>query len=176
MLLRCFVIVGPRNGLQIDYSDQDPRPARRPSARRPLNIQAFMALGEMHQLRRHGGQRGQAGRFPAPAGIFIAKVPEPPAGSPRLLREPTMFRPPGGDDTKFRWDETVFRTGEDIRKPALDTNRPSNEGPQRPMTGDRHNQSSFSRRPWRVCRRRHRRSPRLRAEGRSQCYGAAGQK
>jgi hypothetical protein len=42
---------------------------------------------------------------------------------------------PGGDDTKLRRDETVFRTGEDIRKPALDTNRPSNEGPQRPMTG-----------------------------------------
>jgi hypothetical protein len=48
-----------------------------------------------------GGRRGRAsckpgaGRFPAPTGIFIAKVPEPPAGSPRLLIEPTMFRPPG---------------------------------------------------------------------------------
>ena len=51
-----------------------------------------------------------------------------------------------------------------------------NEGPQRPMTGDRHDQSSFSRRPWRVSRRRHHRSPRLRTEGLSQCYGAAGQK
>jgi len=35
---------------------------------------------------------------------------------------------PGGDDTKLRRDETVFRIGEDIRKPALGTNRPSNEG------------------------------------------------
>jgi hypothetical protein len=33
-----------------------------------------------------------------------------------------MFRPPGGDDTKLRQDETVFRIGEDIRKPTLDTN------------------------------------------------------
>jgi hypothetical protein len=38
---------------------------------------------------------------------------------------------PGGDNTKLRRDETVFRTGEDIRKPALDTNRPSNEGAAR---------------------------------------------
>src|SRR4029077_17956807 len=82
-----------------------------------------------------GGQRGQAGRFPAPTGIFIVEVPEPPAGSPRLLREPTMFRPPGGDDTKLRWDETVFRTGEDIRKPALDINRPSTKGRKGPCQG-----------------------------------------
>jgi hypothetical protein len=33
-----------------------------------------------------------------------------------------MFRPTRGDDTKLRRDETVFHTGEDIRKPALDTN------------------------------------------------------
>jgi hypothetical protein len=62
-------------------------------ARRPLNIQAFMALGEMHQLRRHGGSGDKPGRFPAPTGIFIAKVPEPPAGSPILLRKLAMFRP-----------------------------------------------------------------------------------
>jgi chromosome condensin MukBEF MukE localization factor len=81
-----------------------------------------MALGEMHQLRRHGGRGDKpAGSLLQPE-FFIAKVPDPPAGSPRRLREPTMFRPPGGDDTKLRWDETVFRTGEDIRKPALDTN------------------------------------------------------
>jgi hypothetical protein len=43
------------------------------------------------------------------------------SGSPRFLREPTMFRSPGGDDTKLRPDETVFRTGEDTRKPALDS-------------------------------------------------------
>jgi hypothetical protein len=49
--------------------------------------------------------------------LRIAGV-DKPAG----LREPTMFRPSPGDDTKLRRDETVFRTGEDIRKPALDTN------------------------------------------------------
>jgi chromosome condensin MukBEF MukE localization factor len=30
-----------------------------------------------------------------------------------------MFRPLGWDDTKLRRDETVFRYGEDVRKPAL---------------------------------------------------------
>ena len=68
--------------------------------------------------------RGAAGDKPAgslPTGRFIAKVREPQAESPRLLREPAMFRPSGGDDTKLRRDETVSRAGEDIRKPALDT-------------------------------------------------------
>jgi hypothetical protein len=43
-----------------------------------------------------------------------------------------MFRPPGGDDTKLRRDETIFRTGEDIRKPALDTNQRSMKGRKGP--------------------------------------------
>jgi hypothetical protein len=46
-----------------------------------------------------------------------------------------MFRPPCGDDTKLRRDETVFRTGEDIRKPALDTNRPWTKGRKGPWQG-----------------------------------------
>jgi hypothetical protein len=86
----------------------------------------------MHQSATARGHRGQGGRFPAPTGIFIAKVPEPPAGSPSLLREPTMFRPPGGNDTKLRRDETVFRTGEDIRKRVLDTNRALMKGRKGP--------------------------------------------
>ncbi len=43
-----------------------------------------------------------------------------------------MLRPSGGDDTKLRWDETVFRTGEDIRKPALDTSQASMKGRKGP--------------------------------------------
>ena len=43
-----------------------------------------------------------------------------------------MFRPSGGDDTKLRRDETVFRTGEDVRKSALDTNQPSMKGRKGP--------------------------------------------
>ena len=63
----------------------------------------------------------------------MARAQAPRKGmAPRLLREPTMFRPPCGDDTKLRRDETVFRTGEDIRKPALDTNRPSTKGRKGP--------------------------------------------
>jgi len=46
-----------------------------------------------------------------------------------------MFRPPGGNDTKLRRDETVFRTGEDIRKPALDTNLASMKGRKGPRQG-----------------------------------------
>jgi hypothetical protein len=43
-----------------------------------------------------------------------------------------MFRPPGGNDTKLRRDETVFRTGEDIRKRVLDTNRALMKGRKGP--------------------------------------------
>ena len=30
-----------------------------------------------------------------------------------------MFLPANRDETKLRWDETIFRVCEDIRKPAL---------------------------------------------------------
>ena len=39
---------------------------------------------------------------------------------------------PVRDDTKLRWDETVFRTGADIGKPALDTNSPLRKGRKGP--------------------------------------------
>jgi hypothetical protein len=46
-----------------------------------------------------------------------------------------MFHPAGEDDTKLRRDETVFLTGEDTRKPALDTNRPRMKGRKGPRQG-----------------------------------------
>jgi hypothetical protein len=61
-----------------------------------------------------------------PAGSLLQ--PEfllPKSLTPRLGRRvfhasQQCFFPRGGDDTKLRRDETVSRTGEDIRKPALD--------------------------------------------------------
>jgi hypothetical protein len=47
------------------------------------------------------------------------------------MRAPNVSSP-SGDETKLRWDETVFRPGEDIRKPALDTNRSSTKGRKGP--------------------------------------------
>src|SRR6185312_9294994 len=99
--------------------------------------QIFECNGPVIQLRRHGGQRGDkpAGSLLQPE-FLLPKSLNPRLGRRVFYRKPTMFRPTGRDDTKLRRDETVFRTGEDIRKLALDTNRLSNEGPQRPMTGD----------------------------------------
>jgi hypothetical protein len=114
-----------------DRADQNPDEAARP------------ALGEMPSCDARGSGDQPVGCVPA-TGIFIVKVPEPSAGSRRLLASRQCFVWRAGDDTKLRRDETVFRMGEDIRKPALDTNRPRNVGPQRSVTGDRHDQSSFS--------------------------------
>jgi hypothetical protein len=105
-----------------------------------------MALGEMHQLRRHGGSGDKPAGFLLQPGFLLPKS-QPPGWVAESSMQAGNISSPGGDDTKLRRDETVFRIGEDIRKPALDINRPSNEGPQKPMTGDRHDQSSFSRRP-----------------------------
>ncbi len=65
-----------------------------------------------------------------------ASRPVPGLGQNRSLFQPALnhlrgrrvssasrpcFFPPWRDETKLRQDETIFRVGEDIRKPALDT-------------------------------------------------------
>ena len=74
-------LITARSSHRAQLFPQRPRPGRRPSARGPLNIQAFMALGEMHQLRRHGGSGDK------PAGSLLQ--PEfllPKSLNPRLGR------------------------------------------------------------------------------------------
>jgi hypothetical protein len=46
-----------------------------------------------------------------------------------------MFRPRGGDDTKLRRDETVFRPWRRHPETGAGYQSSINEGPQRPMTG-----------------------------------------
>jgi len=89
-----------------------------------------MALGDQSATARGSGDK-PAGSLLQPE-FLLPKSLNPRRLDRRVLREPTMFRPPGGDDTKLRRDETVFRTGEDIRKPALDTNRTSMKGRKGP--------------------------------------------
>src|SRR6185312_3890448 len=78
--------------------------------------------------------------------VFISDRPMNQSRAPRVSsgRGPAMFRPPMDDETKLGLDETILGAGEDGRKLALATS-PSNEatGPQRPRTGDRHDQGFF---------------------------------
>jgi hypothetical protein len=54
--------------------------------------------------------------------FYFPSATEPLRGSRRLPGRLAVFRHPGGDETKLRWDETIFVPGEDIRKLALDIN------------------------------------------------------
>jgi hypothetical protein len=52
--------------------------------------------------------------------FYLYSANEPLQGAARLLCKPTVFLPGMGDETKLRRDETIFASGEDIRKRALD--------------------------------------------------------
>ena len=51
--------------------------------------------------------------------FYFGSANEPVQGWRRLLGGLAVFHPPAGDETKLRRDETIFATGEDVRKPAL---------------------------------------------------------
>jgi hypothetical protein len=70
--------------------------AAQPKSGRASAPQAFMALGEMHQLGRHGGQRGQAGRFPAPTGFLLPKSLNPRLGRRVFFASRQCFVPRAG--------------------------------------------------------------------------------
>ena len=75
---------------------QRPRPGGRPSARRPLNIQAFMTLGELHQQRRHGGSGDNlAGSLLQPE-FLLPKSPNPRLGRRVFYASRQCFVPRAG--------------------------------------------------------------------------------
>src|SRR5262249_55366094 len=64
---------------------------------------------------------GKVPRLQAGAEPYFAPANEPLARSPRLLGGRPLFRPNLGHETNRRWDETIFRFGEDVRKRVLVT-------------------------------------------------------
>jgi hypothetical protein len=90
-----------------------------------------MALGDQSATARGSGDK-PAGSLLQPE-FLLPKSLNPRRPDRRVFYASRQcFVPRGGDDTKLRRDETVFRTGEDVRKPALDTNETSMKGRKGP--------------------------------------------
>ena len=110
------------------YSDiQSATGCSRATAARRLPVAGGGCSGARRNAPAATAPGGQAGRFPAPTGIFIAKIPNPRLGR-RVFYASHNVSSPGRDDTKLRRDETVFRIGEDIREPALATTDDQTKG------------------------------------------------
>src|SRR6478609_3848902 len=100
---------------------------------------------------------GQAGPVPPVPTFYFVPANERVTRPRRLQGEPTLFRAPASDETKLARDKTISVGGEDLRKLALGTNRPTKRGREGSMTGDRHDQGTFCHRRCHLrCRRTHR--------------------